>query len=118
MIKKYIQILSVILILLNLFLDYRLYYIIKGQYEFQIEFDLLGNQPLLYFLGGIYSHIDRVLTLSLVIAISSLIILYKMKKLMEYRVLFVFKLYNIIQLFIIILIMFLCEYYVPHQTFG
>ena len=111
--KKYIYILIVILLLISLFIDYRLYDIIKGQFEFY--YPEYHNDISLF--GVIYSHIDRLLILTLFLTIGSLIILNKYQKLTEKRILFLARIYNISNLIITLIIFILCEHYEPFN-FG
>jgi hypothetical protein len=111
--KKYVYILVFTLILISLFLDYRLYDIIKSQFEFY--YPEYHNDISLF--GGIYSHIDRLLIWVLFFTIGSLIILNKNQKMIEKRILFLAKIYNISNLIITLIIFILCEYYEPFN-FG
>jgi hypothetical protein len=111
--KKYIYILIVILLLISLFIDYRLYDIIKGQFEFY--YPEYHNDISLF--GGIYSHIDRLLIWALFLTIGSLIILNKNQKLIEKRILFLARIYNVSNLIITLIIFILCEHYEPFN-FG
>ena len=101
------------LFLISLFIDYRLYDIINGQFEFY--FPEYHNDISLF--GVIYSHIDRSLISTLFLTIGSLIILYKYQKLIEKRILFLARIYNISNLIITLIIFILCEYYEPFN-FG
>jgi len=111
--KKYIYILIIVLFVITLFIDYRLYDIINGQFEF---YYLEYHNDISLF-GGIYSHIDRLLVSSLFLTTGSLIILNKNQKLIEKRILFLAKIYNISNLIITLIIFILCEYYEPFN-FG
>ena len=111
--KKYIYILIFTLFLITLFIDYRLYDIIKGQFE--LYYPEYHNDISLF--GGIYSQIDRLIVSSFFISIGSLIILYKNQKLIEKRILFLAGIYNISNLIITLIILILCEYYEPFN-FG
>ncbi len=114
--KKYIYILIFTLFLITLFIDYRLYYIIKGQNEFyELYYPEYHNDISLF--GSIYSHIDRLLISALFLTIGSLIILNKNQKLIEKRLLFLARIYNISNLIITLIIFILCEYYEPFN-FG
>jgi hypothetical protein len=96
-----------------LFIDYRLYDIIKGQFEFY--YPEYHNDISLF--GGIYSQIDRLLISAIFLTISSLIVFYKYQKLIEKRILFLARIYNISNLIITLIIFILCEYYEPFN-FG
>jgi hypothetical protein len=82
--KKYMYLLVFTLFLISLFIDYRLYDIIKDQNEFY--YPEYHNDISLF--GGIYSQIYRLLISALFLTIGSLIILYKYQKLIEKRILF------------------------------
>ena len=106
--KKYIYVVIVILFSIILFIDYRLYDIIKGQVEFY--YSEYHND--ISLLGGIYSHIDRLLISALfLLTISFLVILNKYQKLIEKRILFLAKIYNISNLIIALIISIFCVYY-------
>ena len=111
--KKYIYILIFTLFLITLFIDYRLYYIIKGQNEFYYP----EYQNDISLFGVIYSHIDRLLISALFLTIGSLIILNKYQKLIEKQILFLARIYNVFNLIITLFIFILCEYYEPFN-FG
>ena len=111
--KKFNYLLVFTLFLITLFIDYRLYDIIKDQNEFY--FPEYHNDITLF--GGIYSQIDRLLISALFLTIGSLIILNKYQKLIEKRILFLAKIYNIYNLIITVIIFILCEYYEPFN-FG
>ena len=101
------------LFLISLFIDYRLYDIIKDQNEFY--YPEYHNDISLF--GGIYSQIDRLLISALFLTVGSLIILNKYQKLFEKRILFLARIYNISNLIITLIIFILCEYYEPFN-FG
>ena len=111
--KKHIYLLVFTLFLITLFIDYRLYYIIKGQFKFY--YPEYHNDISLF--GGIYSHIDRLLISALLLTIGTIIILNKNQKLIEKRILFLARIYNISNLLITLIIFILCEYYEPFN-FG
>ena len=111
--KKYIYILVFTLILISLFIDYRLYDIIKDQNEFY--YPEYHNDISLF--GVVINHIDRLLIWVLFFTIGSLIILNKNQKLIEKRILFLARIYNISNLIITLIIFILCEYYEPFN-FG
>lgn len=114
-VKRYfIYIVLFTFILVCLFLDYRLYYILNSQFDYYIN---LEHHFRMGFFGYVLESIDLLLAYSFVCSLSSLIILRKYVSLVEIRL--IFKLYFIFNTLIIILLYFLCSLYEPSNIgFG
>ena len=112
-VKRYfIHIVLFTFILICLFLDYRLYYILNSQFDYYIN---LEHHFRMGFFGYVLESIDLLLAYSFVCSLCSIIILSKYVALVEIRL--IFKLYFIFNILVIIMLYFLCKHYEPFN-FG